>query len=81
MYLDCSALCQELCHALLGSSLRKSHFSLMLASGWNLVSRPSNSVIEILENWFFQVFFVLGWWMEDGWCSAVVQSRGEECGL
>lgn len=82
MCLDCSALCQELSHALLGISLGKSHFSFMLASGWNLVSGPSHSVVEMLGNWFSKCFLhCAGLWMEGSWCSAVVQSRGEKSGL
>lgn len=77
MCLDCSALCQELSHALLDISLGKSHFSLVLPSGWNLVSRPSNSVVEILGNWFSECFLCCAALVDGG---QLVQCCGAEQG-
>lgn len=60
--------------------MAKSHFSSVLASGWNLVSRPSNSVVEMLGNWFSKCFFALCWaggWRAAGavlWCRAGVRN-------
>lgn len=77
MCLGCSAPCQELSHALLGISLEKSHFSLVLASGWNLVSRLSHSVVGMLGNWFSECFLCCAGLVDGG---QLVQCCGAELG-